>query len=218
MSQRLVPQLPKSLRSALSSEYLANEAEYWRVRDRLLSQYAGKWAAVHNGQVVVCGDDMLAVMDEVGQKGYPQAYIDKVGEEGELQFRCRQVTFGYNQAYLPTALPQATVTFSNFYRTHQQTFTDVIPDTGSDFSALTENDRDALRLLAGPHAASSVAGLGGLSSLCIACRAFAQIGGRLFPSLIQVIPGQSERLLGREVMNRTVVTFDGPNGQVTFDV
>lgn len=96
MPHRLVPQLPKSLLNSLSAEYLANESEYWQVRDQLLSQYAGKWAAFHKGRVVVCGDDWDAVMREAGQKGYSTAYIDRVGRESELRFRCRRVTFSYD--------------------------------------------------------------------------------------------------------------------------
>jgi hypothetical protein len=147
MAIQLVPQLPRSLRDKLPADYLTNEAEYWRVRDQLLAPYAGQWVAFHAGEVVVCGDHWDAVMRQAGRQGYSTAYIDKVGEEGELSFRCRQVVFSYDRAYLPTALPQATVTFINLVQTHQQTFTDVIPDTGSDLSALTEDDRDALRLL-----------------------------------------------------------------------
>lgn len=94
----------------------------------------------------------------------------------------------------------------------------MIPDTGSDLSALTEDDVDALQLLSGPYTVSFVNGIGGQSSLCLLCPAYAKINGRRFDASIQVIPGQTERLLGREVMNQTVITFDGPNGQVTFDV
>ena len=140
MPRRLVPDLPGSLRDAMPAEYLANEMKYWRVRDQLLVQYAGKWVAFHNGQVIASGDDFTAVMDEAGRKGYPAAYIDKVGEEGTLRFRCRRTTFDYNTGYTPTALPQVMVTFYNFTQTHQQTFADVIPDTGSDLSALAESD------------------------------------------------------------------------------
>lgn len=115
--KRLVEQLPKSLRDTLSADYLANESEYWRVRDQLLTKYAGKWVAFHQGQVVAFGEDLMKVMDEAGRKGYPQAYIDKVGEEGEMQVKCRQVSFGYDRDYSPTALPQVTVTFYNFFQT-----------------------------------------------------------------------------------------------------
>lgn len=208
MPQRLVQQLLKSLLEAMSPDYLANEAEYWRVRDQLLLKYEGKWVAFDKGQVVAWGDDLMTVMNEAGQKGYSQAYIDKVGEEGELRVKCRQASFGYNQAYLPTALPQVAVTFTNFHQTRQH--------TGSDFSALTEEDGHALQLLTGPHVPSSVTGVGGQTSLCVVCRAFATIGGRRFPAMVQLIPGQSDRLLGREVMNQMVVIFDGPNGLVTF--
>jgi hypothetical protein len=218
MAKRLVPTLPKPLRDAMPPEYLVNEAEYWQARDHLLAHFQGKWVAFHRGQVVAFGEDFVAVMDEAGQKGFPTAYIDKVGEEGTLEFRSRRVTFSYNQAYRPTALPQATVTFRNFLQSRQQSFTDVIPDTGSDLSALIEDDKDALDLLSGPHVPSTVRGVGGQSSLCVVCRAYAEIGGRQFAALVQVIAGQTERFLGREVLNQIVVTFDGPNGQVIFDV
>jgi len=218
MAKRLLPLLSSSLREHMPSEYLENEAEYWRVRDELLTQYAGKWVAFHKGQVITYGDDFLEVMKETARKGFPTAYIDKVGEEGELEFRCRRVVFDYNRTYQPTSLPQARVTFTNFTQTHRQTFTDVIPDTGSDLSALPPNDASALRLLSGPYVASTVRGVGGQRVICPICPAYAQIQGRTLEAIIQVIPGQMERLLGREVLNQIVVTFDGPNGQVIFDI
>jgi hypothetical protein len=44
-------------------------------------------------------------MDDTGRKGYPMAYIDRVGQEGMMEFRSRRVTFNYEQSDLPTALP-----------------------------------------------------------------------------------------------------------------
>lgn len=83
---------------------------------------------------------------------------------------------------------------------------------------MTQEDGSALDLLAGPHVPSTIIGAGGQASLCILCRAFAEIGGRQFSAVVQLIEGQRERLLGREVMNQIVVVFDGPNGLVTFHV
>jgi len=218
MAKRIVPRLPKSLRDAMSNEYLANEAEYWKIRNRLMAQYQGKWVAFHKGRVISCSDDFVSVMDEAGRNGCPMAYIDQVGQEGMMEFRSRRVTFRYDQSYVPTALPRAEVTFRNFFQIHQQTFNDVIPDTGSDLSVLSANDSNALNLLSGPRFAATLGGIGGQSALCVVCRAYAEVGGRQFSALVQVVVGQSERLLGREVLNQVIVTFDGPKGHVTFDV
>ncbi|MBM4046670.1 MAG: hypothetical protein FJ279_16295 [Planctomycetes bacterium] len=99
MPNRLAPELPESVREKMPPAYMTNEGAYWRVRDELLSRHRGKWVAFSQGQVVAFGDDFLAVMDEAGQKGHPNAYIDRVGAEGELRFRCRQVTFGYDRSH-----------------------------------------------------------------------------------------------------------------------
>jgi hypothetical protein len=74
-------QLPEQLRGLLSEDYLANERAYWRQRDQLLQQWPNKWVAVHSGQVVAVGASMTAVMDQVGQQGLGDAYIEKVGGE-----------------------------------------------------------------------------------------------------------------------------------------
>jgi len=217
MAERLLPRLPKRLVARMPTEYLANEAEYWQRREELLADYSGRWIAFDQGQVVASGSNFTEVLDQAGRRGHPFAYIDCVGAEGETYFRSRRVEFSYDFDYVPTALPQATVVFSNFAQTRSEAFTDVIPDTGSDLSALTEDDADRLNLLSGPLFPASVVGVGSQTSVCLVCRGHAHINKRHYSALIQVIPDQIERFLGREVMNRIIVTFDGPAGKVIFE-
>jgi hypothetical protein len=52
----------------------------------------------------------------------------------------RRAEFAYDAAYAPFAMPRVTVTFWNHAATHSQAFSDVIPDTGDDSSALPDAD------------------------------------------------------------------------------
>lgn len=213
-------QLPEQLRGLLSENYLANERAYWRQRDQLLQQWPSKWVAVHSGQVVAVGEEMTTVMDQVGQQGFCDAYIEKVGGEFDTVFTIRhraEARFAYDSSYSPP-IPQAEVTFLNFQRTHRATYGDVIPDTGADATVLPLNDCAAFSLFSSPSYSSLSRGVDSAPTPTLLYRAFAEISGHLYPSLIEAHPSFSERLLGRDVMNALVVIFDGPRATTTFQL
>lgn len=81
--------LPEEQKKRLHSDFIANEQQYWRMRERLLKQYSGKWVAVHQGQVVAVSQDIFDITDQVGKLG-SHAYIAKVGEEDKLVFQVRR--------------------------------------------------------------------------------------------------------------------------------
>jgi hypothetical protein len=83
-------QLPEQLRRLLSDAYLSNERAYWQQRERLVQQFPNKWVAVYNGQVVAVAENMTTVMDQVGQQGLGDAYIEKVGGEFDTVFTIRR--------------------------------------------------------------------------------------------------------------------------------
>ena len=90
----MIPQtrdLPPEQKQRLHADFLANEQTYLKLRDSLLPRYHGQWVAIHNGQVVAAGDDLLAVT-EAAAAGGGHPYIARVGAEEETVFRVRQRT------------------------------------------------------------------------------------------------------------------------------
>ena len=213
-------QLPEQLRRLLSDAYLSNERAYWQQRERLVQQFPNKWVAVYNGQVVAVAETMTTVMDQVGQQGLGDAYIEKVGGEFDTVVTIRQRTniqFAYDNSYSPP-IPCVEVSFSNFQQTHQATFDSVIPDTGADSTVLPLNDCAAFSLFSSPFYSSLSRGIDSAPTPTLLYRAFAEINGHSYPALIEAHPSYHERLLGRDVMNALVAIFDGPNGTTTFQL
>lgn len=74
--------------------FARDKRDYWAMREELLAKYAGKWVAVHQGQVVAVGDDLLSIMEQaLAEDGY--AYTNKVGGEDTVVIRQRRRSFGY---------------------------------------------------------------------------------------------------------------------------
>ena len=210
--------LPERLRQLLTEAYLANETVYWQQREQLVQSLANKWVAVHNGQVVTVGEDMATVMDEVGKRGLCDAYIEKVGGESDTVFTIRQrreIGFAYDSSYTPP-IPRIEVKFSNFQQSHHATYTDVIPDTDADNTVLPFEDCAAVSIFSSPFYSSFSRGIDSAPTPTLLYRCFAEIGGHLSAALIEPHPTFDGRLLGRDVLNTFVTTFDGPRHTTTF--
>jgi hypothetical protein len=210
--------LPERLRQLLSEAYLANERAYWQQREQLVQRLANKWVAVHNGQVVTVGEDMATVMDEVGKQGLSDAYIEKVGGESDTVFTIRQrreIGFAYESSYIPP-IPRIEVKFLNFQQSHHATYADVIPDTGADNTVLPFQDCAAASIFSSPFYSSFSRGIDSAPTPTLLYRCFAEIGGHLFPALIEPHLTFDGRLLGRDVLNTFVTIFDGPRRMTTF--
>jgi hypothetical protein len=93
-------------------QFEQEEQAYWRQRDKLLKQYAGKWVAIVSGKVVAVGEQMNKVAAEALDKtGSGLMYVNLVGGEG-IVLRVRTVTLGhYDPAYAPP-MPMVTWTCS----------------------------------------------------------------------------------------------------------
>jgi hypothetical protein len=208
--------LPPEQRKRLHADFLANEQTYLQMRDSLLSQYRGKWVAVHEGRVIAAGEDLLEVTEEAASSG-GHPYIARVGEEDRTVFRVRRDVFAYDQTYQPFALPRITVIFWNHTETSSQTYSDVIPDTGADMSLLPDGDCISFDLFGSPYFTGISKGIGGVSVTTLIYSGKAEINGNRVPALIQPVTGGQERLVGRDVLNRHRVIFDGPARQVIFE-
>jgi hypothetical protein len=207
--------LPERLRQLLSEAYLANERAYWQQREQLVQRLANKWVAVHNGQVVTVGEDMATVMDEVGRQGLSDAYIEKVGGESDTVFTIRQrreIGFAYESSYIPP-IPRVEVKFLNFQQSHHATYADVIPDTGADNTVLPFGDCAAASIFSSPFYSR---GIDSVPTPTLLYRGLAEIGGHLFPALIEPHPTFDGSSLGRDILNTFVTIFDGPRHMTTF--
>lgn len=207
--------LPPAHKKHLHQDFLQNERDYWKMRDRLMQEYPGQWVAIYGGRVIANGDDLFDVTDEVGKRGC-HAYIARVGEEDSLVFTIRRREFDYDVTYTPFSLPRIEVAFSNYHRTRRHLYPDVIPDTGADLSVLPEEDCLVIDLFSSPYLMSLIRGVLGPSVTTLVYRGYVEINGALYRSLIQPITGGRDRILGRDVLNQAKVTFDGPRRKVIF--
>lgn len=208
--------LPHDQRQRLHADFLANERAYLRMRDRLLAQYRGQWVAVHDGQVLASGTQLMQVMERaVASGGHP--YIALVGAEDAAVFRVRRAVFAYDHAYQPFPLPRVKATFWNHAETHSQTHPDVIPDTGADVSVLPDADCSAIDLYNSPYLTGMAGGVVGASVTTLFYWGKVEIDGARYSALVQPVPAGRERILGRDVLNQQRVLFDGPAGQVVVN-
>jgi predicted aspartyl protease len=214
MMEPMTSKLPPDQRQGLDADFLANEQDYLRMRDGLLASHYGQWVAVHNGRVITAGDDLMAVTDAADATG-GHPFIARIGEE-ETPFRVRRAEFNYDRSYQPFPIPRVTVTFWNHAETRSQTHSDVIPDTGADVSILPKADCAALDLFHSPYQTITSHGVIGSGVTALLYRGKAEIDGQRLRAYIQPIEGGRERIIGRDVLNRHRVTFDGPLRRVVF--
>lgn len=193
-----------------------DEQDYWKMRDELFKKYKGKWVAVHKGRVVACGDDMIELIQaSLKEDGY--AYTNKVGDEDKLRFKRRRVSFAYNTDYSPSALPQVRVKFSNYFRTASKVYDDVIPDTGADITCLPFDDCEQIDLYVSPYARglSERYAQEGVREVLLYV-GIVDINGLEYFSIIEPVQ-ETERALGRDVLNQLTVTFRGKEGRTIFE-
>jgi len=158
MKKLLSNELPQELRELLHPDFIANEKEYWNVREILMKEYFGKWLAFHKGKVVAVSDRIFDVTKAVGKYGC-YAFITKVGEE-DLEFKVRRSEFDYRTEDISVPIPQAQVTYQNFDKTASKIFFDVIPDTGADICLLPMSECQAIRLFYSPCITYRLRGIG----------------------------------------------------------
>ncbi|MCS4541716.1 MAG: DUF5678 domain-containing protein [Euryarchaeota archaeon] len=78
--------------SDILSQFDADEAAYWSMREELLKEFKGKWVAVHNRKVVASGNNQSEVIKSAYEVlGKSPFYLNCVGEEdkvGKRVYRC----------------------------------------------------------------------------------------------------------------------------------
>lgn len=202
-------------RQAVEQGFEQDRLDYWAMRDELIAKHPGKWVAVHKGRVVAVGDDPLAIMEQaLASDGY--AYTNKVGEEDRIVIRQRRISFPYDHTYSPTPIPRITAVLRNFPQTKSKTVADAIPDTGADVTCLPVDDCQDLDLFLFPFYSGISHPFGGVRRPVTFYGARVEINGKVYSAIVEPV-AERERLVGREVLNQTKVSFDGPSRITTFD-
>jgi predicted aspartyl protease len=204
-----------SRREIVEKGFEQDRQDYWAMRDELLAKYRGKWVAVHKGRIVSVADDPLSIMEQaLAEDGY--AYTNKVGDEDKIVIRQRRVSFPYDDTYSPTPLPRMAAVIHNFPRTKSKTVADAIPDTGADVTCLPIDDCRDLDLFFFPYYRGVSHPFAGVTRSVTFYAARIEVDGRIYNAVVEPV-SESERLVGREVLNRMKVTFDGPAQMTIFD-
>lgn len=208
----IADQLPPEIAPRLHPDRRKNEAEYWAVRDQLLDHYRDQWIGFANGRVIASGTSPVTVFHAAEATGLHPFFIC-VGREEE-PCRIRRVTFPYEHSYPGEALPVITVEFRADSGSPGVVLNRVIPDTGADASVLPWADCQLLHLDPSMGVQGLISGVAGSSVATLAFQVWAQLDGEDHPCRLQADFVGSERILGRDVLNRLEILFRGPSNQV----
>ncbi|MBY0231378.1 MAG: retropepsin-like domain-containing protein [Gemmataceae bacterium] len=212
----LADQLPPEIARQIHPDYRKNEAAYHSAREGLLAQHHGRWVAFADGAVIASGTTPLEVFLAIrGSDRHP--FVARVGHEAEPWYRVRRQAFSYDASYPGTALPVAEVEFRAASGTPGTMLDRVIPDTGSDTTTLPRADCQRMGLDPAAGVPGVISGVGGGLAVTIGYLVWAWLDGQEYPCQLQGDFAAQERILGRDVMNRLRVLFDGPAGEVVFN-
>ena len=213
--KRIVDQLPPEIARQLHPDRRKNEDGYWAVRDQLLDQYRGQWIGFADGVVIASGSSPVTVFHEAEASGKHPFFIC-VGREGE-PCRIRRVTSPYDTGYPGEALPLVQVEFRQASGSPGVVLDRVIPDTGADASVLPWADCRLLQLVPSLGVQGLISGVSGSSAATLAFQIWALLDGQQYPCRLQADFVGSERILGRDVLNRLEILFRGPVGEVVVN-
>jgi hypothetical protein len=115
------------------------------------------------------------------------------------------------------ALPNISVEFPQIGGQSGVFFDQVIPDTGADATVLPWVDCQLLQLTPARGVQGLISGVAGSSSATLAFLIWAWVDGQEYPCRLQADFVGSERILGRDVLNRLQILFDGPTGEVVIN-
>lgn len=208
----IADQLPPEIAQQIHPDRRRNEAGYWAVRDQLLDQYRGQWIGFADGSVIASGSSPVTVFHAAEASGRHPFFICVGREEGPC--RIRRVPFGYDASYPGEALPLINVEFRNATGLLGVVLDRVIPDTGADASVLPWVDCQLLQLAPALGVQGLISGVAGSSAATLAFQVWARLDGQDYPCRPQADFVGSERILGRDVLNRLEILFRGPIGEV----
>jgi hypothetical protein len=211
----IADQLPPEIARQLHPDRRKNEAAYWAVRDQLLDQYRGQWIGFAEGRVIASGISPVTVFHAAEATGLRPFFIC-VGREEE-PCHIRRVTFPYDASYPGEALPVIRVEFRQTGGSEGVVLDRVIPDTGADASVLPWADCQLLQLHPSMGVQGLISGVAGGTAATLAFQVWAQLDAQDYPCRLQADFVGSERILGRDVLNRLEILFRGPVGEVVVN-
>ncbi len=210
--QNIADQLPPEIARQIHPDRRKNEAAYWTVRDQLVKKYQGQWIGFAEDRVIASGTSPVTVFHEAEATGL-HPFLICVGREKQ-PCRIRRVMFPYDADYPGEAMPVTSVEFRSAKGSAGVALDRVIPDTGADASVLPWADCQLLDLTADLGVQGLISGVAGSSAATLAFQVWAQLDGQDYPCRLQADFVGSERILGRDVLNRLDVLFRGSAGEV----
>lgn len=211
----LVDQLPPEIAAMIHPSWKKNEADYWMVRDQLLEQYRDQWIGFADGVVIASGKLPVEVFHAAEATG-KHPYCTCVGHEEEPE-RIRRMSMPYDTSYPGEPLPVLTVEFRGQSGLAGVVLDRVIPDVGADAGALPWADCQSLPLDFSQARPGRIGGVGGWATPTIHFRLWVQIDGQEYPCRIHVDFTGTERILGRDVLNRLELLFRGPSCELVVN-
>ncbi|HEY3242174.1 MAG TPA: DUF5678 domain-containing protein [Phycisphaerae bacterium] len=213
--QSLADGLPPEVARQIHPEWRKNEAGYWAVRDALLPSYRGRWVAFADGAVIASGDSPVDVFHK-GQRTGQHPFITCVGREHEPS-QMRRAAFPYDSNYTGEALPLVSAEFRREIALPGVVWDRVIPDTGADASAVPWMDCQQLQLDASQGTPGLMGGVGQSVAPTIVFAVWVYLDSASYRCRLQADFSGHERILGRDVLNRISVLFNGPVGEVVLN-
>ena len=207
----IADQLPPEIARQIHPDWRRNEAGYWAERDQLLSQYQGQWIGFADGAVVASGTSPVEVF-HTAEASARSPFVTCVGREHE-PVRMRRACFAYDCFYPGEPLPILALEFRRGSGPPGVTLDRVIADRGGDASALPWADCQALQLTA----AGLMGGVAGATAPTLHFRVWVCLDGQEYPCRLQADFIGSERILGRDVLNRMEILFRGPAGEIVVN-
>lgn len=211
----IADQLPPEIACQIHPDRRKNEAAYWVLREQLLDQYRDQWIGFADGKVVASGTSPVTVFHAAEATGLHPFFIC-VGREQE-PCRIRRAPFPYDAAYPGEALPVISVEFRRTNGSPGVVLDRVIPDTGADATVLPWADCQLLQLTPASGVQGLISGVSGSSVATLAFLIWAWLDGQEYPCRLQADFVGSERILGRDVLNRLEILFRGPVGEVVVN-
>ena len=84
--------LDESETNEVTQAFEREVAAFEQLRPALLKQYAGKYVAIYQGEVIASGDEKLALLDQVRERfGQVVCYIEKVAADSPRTVRMPSV-------------------------------------------------------------------------------------------------------------------------------
>jgi hypothetical protein len=213
--QSLADDLPPEVARFVHADWRKNEADYWAMRETLLAQYRNQWVAFARGAVIASGVSPVEVFHEAQLSGL-HPYVTCVGRELEPS-RMRRAVFAYDKTYPVEPLPLLSVEVRMEPNTAGIMFDRVIPDTGADASAFPWTDCQRLHLDPSQGVPGLMGGVAQSSAATLVFSVWVHLDGANYRCRLQADFSGDERILGRDVLNRLEILFDGPSGQIVLN-